>query len=111
MYPTTYSPPNHTEWGYMGDQGFLNQSSRNLGACPRGRWVEVDLSVHVQDVHYLKEAIAFKVPLILVMPMTRFNVDLEKIEDETFTPVATKESPLFLFFFMESEESTIGPHK
>lgn len=62
--------------------------------------MEVDLSVHVQDVHYAKVAIVFKVPLILVMPMTRFNVDLEKIEDETtrtFTPVATKESPLLLF--------------
>jgi hypothetical protein len=58
------------------------------------------LSAHVQGVHLQKEAMAFIVPLILVIPVSGLPIDMDKLKNKAtpyIGPVATLESSFFLF--------------
>ena len=60
----------------------------------------------VQGVHLREKAIVFRDPLILVMHVTRLNIDLDQLKNKEtpkFMSMATSE--FFLSFFLSSNSS------
>jgi hypothetical protein len=65
--------------------------------------VSVGLSVPIHGVHLRKEAVVIKVPVILIMSVSRLHIDLDQVENETmpyFMHVTTSEPSFFLSFLL-----------
>ena len=73
------------------------------GFSLEGRWVRVGLSSHVQDIRIWKEAIIYKIHVILIMHVLRLHIEIDHLEDEQHKSSWWQDRSHLLFsFFLDN---------